>query len=186
MIDIVDLIFLVIILILTFQILTLLKKIMKEEKKEITLIYGQDLFFNRESVRNHVIEGIKRYKYILYPILDAILEGKLNYYVVLAISAWETGWLSSPDAKNFVVNNNNIFGITKSNGKAFKFNSVNDCISYLLWLLQQKRYEKAWYVRFQGEMFITKLRECGYNPNLSWEQGVILCYKKIINLWNEV
>lgn len=183
MIDIIDLIFLVIILILTIQILTLLKN-MKEEEEEI-ILFGSDLFFNRINYPDHRKECIRRFKYLLIPVFNQIFKGRLNYFVPLAICAWETGYLSDPEATNFVVNHNNIFGITKRTGGAFHFDSVNSCVSYFLWLMQQPLYEKAWENRFDGEKFIKSLWPT-YNPNTSWRDGVLDCYRVITSRWNEV
>lgn len=105
-----------------------------------------------------------------------------DWRAILAICAWETGWLCSPDAKNRVNHKCNILGIDiyGKPGQGRTFGSYYDCLAYFERLVRTTpRYTVAYIQRWDGESFIRALSKGGYNSNQSWIDGVLWCYHKL-------
>jgi len=101
---------------------------------------------------------------------------------ILAICAWETGWLSDPKAKLRVNTKYNILGIDiygrPGVGQTF-LSYYACCASFERLIRTGARYASAYSVRDMGEPFIRALNLGGYNETQTWLTGVLRCYRML-------
>lgn len=102
---------------------------------------------------------------------------------IYAISALETGNGHASAGHHFIVDNNNIMGITlyegHPEGEAKYFASLGDCATWTLAMLQRPRYEPSYAVRSSGLRFIEQVSRDGYNESQSWRDSVSSIYRRI-------
>lgn len=136
------------------------------------------LWFSRESFPAYRAQCRHLFKTILRPMIFDRLNG-YSSNAVLAIIAWETGWLSDPNSKLRVETKHNLMGLDL-NGVGRTFKSYEKCLDYFDELMHYSRYVNSAYpVRNQAQVFIAALNAAGYNSNESWRVGVLHCLSTI-------
>lgn len=140
---------------------------------------GRDLFISREEYPypEYVNEGKRRLE-ILFNNIPFQLAG-YDKKAIMSIAAWETGFISDPNARSGVVEKNNILGISDNpQGTILKtFNSTYQSIEFFKHMIEDyQRYYPAFLVRGNGPEFINKLWTGGYNTEISWKNGILSIY----------
>jgi hypothetical protein len=144
---------------------------------------GSVVWIDRGDFPNYIDEFWTRIGRYFWPIYAVALKG-YDWTAVSSVMAWETGYLSDPNAKRRVTIYNNCFGIEPS-GKAGKYSDVAACVRYFDYMMHVKEdtrglYAEAYRVRGDGESFIIELWKAGYNSNTSWRDGVLSIYRDAI------
>lgn len=148
--------------------------------KAVPKVYGSTLYATREETGGDTIG------WFLVHWTSSGLERLIpeNMRELLrAISAWETGWFTG--GRGFVVDNNNIYGISKvatdAGGfqKAYYYETVNDCVTYVVGLIQRNYSEAVELAQTDMNAAIDKMSRLGYNQTSDWRRGVKGTYAAI-------
>jgi uncharacterized FlgJ-related protein len=111
----------------------------------------------------------------------AFLNAGFTSVALMAISAHETGWGQSHAA----VTHNNLSGISDSE-EPRKYDDIAGWFADMKRLLAMPRYSAARALADSPVQFVEALRKCGYNSNLSWQQGVLGCLEDLLNAGESV
>jgi hypothetical protein len=144
-------------------------------------VQGSTLWIDRDRFPEYVPEFWRRFARYLRPIFAVVLPG-YDPIAVASIIAWETGYLSDPNARRRVVEYNNIMGIEPS-GRPAVFRSIAEGVKYFDYMMHLKPdtrgiYREAYQVRHDGEKFLQALHDAGYNSSQSWIDGVLSIYRR--------
>ncbi|MBS3917907.1 MAG: hypothetical protein KG012_03360 [Deltaproteobacteria bacterium] len=141
--------------------------------------FGSELFISRTAYPypQYVLEAKRRIMILLNNLPFHLVGYDLS--AIAAIIAWETGWISDPNAYRAVVEKNNLMGITTGGSGVINrtFSNNYNCITFFKNMIETyPRYAVAKIWKGSGDRFIHELWVGGYNSNLSWKNGILSIY----------
>lgn len=152
-----------------------------------TGLQGSEIWISRAEYPSPLYKQrfLKHYREKIKPMIVHYLPG-VPTAGPGAICAWETGWLSDPDAKHRVVNLNGILGIELRDkaGQLVKFPNVEENFSRLARMIDKMDcYQYArmpeYKVKAVDWLWAMYALGTGYNQNQSWLAGVQECARWI-------